>query len=77
MLFELRNVSFTYLRDTPFATEALRGLTLALPAQQTAALIGPTKSGKSTIVDLLAGLIKPTPGTFSLKGTTLALPPLI
>lgn len=74
MLFELRNVSFTYLRDTPFATEALRGLTLALPAQQTAALIGPTKSGKSTIVDLLAGLIKPTPGTFFFEGDDVGAP---
>lgn len=64
MLFELRNVSYTYLSGTPFAKEALRGLSLSIAAHQTTALVGPTQSGKSTIVDLLSGLLKPAPGTF-------------
>ncbi len=64
MLFTLKNVSHTYLRGTPFATEALCGLSLNIPAQQTVALVGPTKAGKSTVVDLLAGLIKLEPGMF-------------
>jgi energy-coupling factor transport system ATP-binding protein len=50
------------LRDTPFAAQALRGLSLSIPEGQTIALVGPTKAGKSTIVDLLAGLLKPAPG---------------
>lgn len=74
MLFELKNVYHTYLRGTPFATEALRGLSLSLPAKQTSALVGPTRSGKSTIVDLLAGLIKPAPGTFFFEGADVAAP---
>ncbi len=74
MLFELKNVYHTYLRGTPFATEALRGLSLSLPARQTTALVGPTRSGKSTIVDLLAGLIKPAPGTFFFEGADVAAP---
>ncbi len=68
MLFDLKNVSHTYLRDTPFATEALRGLTLSIAADQTVALVGPTRSGKSTVVDLLSGLIKPAAGTFFFEG---------
>src|SRR5436309_5620346 len=64
MLFELRDVYHTYLRGTPFAVEALRGLSLSIPDNLTVALVGPTKSGKSTVVDLLAGLIKPAAGTF-------------
>lgn len=72
MLFDLRNVTHTYLRDTPFATEALRGLTLSIPSAQTVALVGPTKAGKSTIVDLLASLIKPPPGTCFFKGDDMA-----
>ncbi|QBD81833.1 energy-coupling factor transporter ATPase [Ktedonosporobacter rubrisoli] len=68
MLFELRNLSHTYLRGTPFAAEALRGLSLSIAAGQTTALVGPTKAGKSTIVDVLAGLIKPSPGTFFFEG---------
>jgi energy-coupling factor transporter ATPase len=72
MLFDLKNLTHTYLRDTPFATEALRGLTLSIPAQQTVALVGPTKSGKSTVVDFLAGLVKPAPGTLFFEGDDIA-----
>jgi energy-coupling factor transporter ATP-binding protein EcfA2 len=72
MLFDLRNVTHTYLRDTPFATEALRGLTLSIPSAQTVALVGPTKAGKSTIIDLLASLIKPPPDTCFFKGDDVA-----
>lgn len=63
MLFRLKNVQHTYLRDTPFAVDALRGLSLTIEAGRTTALVGPTKSGKSTVVDLLAGLIIPIPDT--------------
>src|SRR2546421_9111586 len=73
MLFELRDVYHTYLRGTPFAVEALRGLSLSIAADQTVALVGPTKSGKSTVVDLLAGLIKPTAGTFFFEGADVGV----
>jgi energy-coupling factor transporter ATPase len=72
MLFDLKNVFHTYLRGTPFATEALHGLTLSIPADQTVALVGPTRSGKSTVVDLLSGLIKPAAGTFFFEGDDVA-----
>ncbi|MBO0778652.1 MAG: energy-coupling factor transporter ATPase [Ktedonobacteraceae bacterium] len=74
MLFELKNVHHTYLRDTPFAQVALRGLSLSLPEHQTIALVGPTRSGKSTVVDLLAGLLKPAPGTLFFEGDDVAAP---
>jgi energy-coupling factor transport system ATP-binding protein len=74
MLFELRNVSYTYLRGTPFETEALRGLSLVIPKNQTTALVGPTQSGKSTVVDLLAVLMKPTAGTLLFEGEDVAAP---
>ena len=74
MLFELRNVSYTYLRGTPFETEALRGLSLVVPENQTTALVGPTQSGKSTVVDLLAVLMKPTAGTLLFEGDDVASP---
>jgi len=72
MLFELRNVHYTYLRNTPFAVEALHGLSLSIPAGQVVALVGPTKAGKSTLVDLLAGLVKPTTGTILFEGADIA-----
>jgi energy-coupling factor transport system ATP-binding protein len=74
MLFELRNVHYTYLRGTPFETEALRGLSLTIPEGQTTALVGPTKSGKSTVIDLLAALMKPTAGTLLFEGDDVAAP---
>jgi energy-coupling factor transport system ATP-binding protein len=68
MLFELKNVQHTYLRGTPFAAEALRGVTLSIPARQTTALVGATKAGKSTIVDMLAGLIPAARGSYYYAG---------
>ena len=67
-LFALQDLFYTHQRDTPFAQPALQGLTLALPAGQVIALVGPTGSGKSTLVDMLAGLIKPHAGTFLFAG---------
>jgi len=71
-LFELRDVHYTHLRGTPFAIEALHGLSLSIPEGQTVALVGPTKSGKSTLVDLLAGLIKPASGTLLFEGADVS-----
>ena len=68
MLLELKNVHYTYLKGTPFAVTALHGLSLSIDSGQTVALVGPTKSGKSTLVDVLAGLIKPAPATFFFEG---------
>src|SRR5207253_5591509 len=39
---------------------------------QTIALVGPTRAGKSTVVDLLAGLIKPGAGTILFEGADIA-----
>ena len=72
MLFELKNVVYTYLKGTPFAKEALRGLSLSIAPHETTALIGPTQSGKSTLVDLLTGLLKPLPGTFFFEGSDVS-----
>ncbi|MDQ6644595.1 MAG: ATP-binding cassette domain-containing protein, partial [Chloroflexota bacterium] len=72
--FELRDVYHTYLRGTPFAVEALRGLSLSIPDNLTVALVGPTKSGKSTVVDLLAGLLKPAAGTFFFEDDDVSAP---
>jgi len=74
MLLELKNVHYTYLQGTPFAVKALHGLSLSIDSTQTVALVGPTKSGKSTLVDVLAGLIKPAPETFFFEGSDVGVP---
>ena len=55
----LREVSFRY----PGASlPALNGLSLTVPKNSSVGVIGPTGSGKSTLVDLLLGLYRPTAG---------------
>ncbi len=67
-VFELKDVYYTHQRGTPFEIKALHGLSLKIPAGQITALIGPTGSGKSTIIDLLAALVKPEAGSVLFGG---------
>jgi energy-coupling factor transport system ATP-binding protein len=72
MLFQLNDVSYTYQHGTPFARKALHNLSLDIAAGKTTALVGATLSGKSTIIDLLAGLIKPTHNSVLFEGDDIA-----
>jgi cobalt/nickel transport system ATP-binding protein len=67
-LFECREVHFEY-----DGVPALRGLSLAIAASESVALIGANGSGKSTLLRLLDGLAFPARGTVSFCGTTLTL----
>lgn len=65
---KLVNVSFVYGEGTKNAKKALDGISLTLGGSMITGLIGHTGSGKSTLVQLLNGLLKPTSGTVLLDG---------
>src|SRR3954469_9076555 len=50
------------------AVDALRGVSLEVPAGQMTAVMGPSGSGKSTLMHILAGLDRPSSGTVSVAG---------
>jgi len=68
---ELRfdDVWFSYPSDAP--TWVLKGVTFSIEANTTAAFIGATGSGKSTMADLILGLLQPQRGQITVDGLTL------
>jgi iron complex transport system ATP-binding protein len=69
-LLQADNVSFGYGRRGEPAFE-LRDITLTIPKRSLTALLGPNGGGKTTLVSLLAGVLKPQRGCVLLDGTDL------
>lgn len=67
----LENVSFTYQEDTPLASTALSDVSLTIEDGSYTALIGHTGSGKSTILQLLNGLLVPSQGSVRVFDTLI------
>lgn len=65
---ELKNVSYTYSKGTPFEKRALDDVSLSFKAGIITGLMGHTGSGKSTLVRLFNGLERPDVGTVSVFG---------
>ena len=64
----LEHVSYTYSSGTPFEYEAIKDLTMRFVGGFTTGLIGHTGSGKSTIAQMLNGLLRPTDGKVFVGG---------
>ncbi len=68
MLIEAEELSYVYARGTPLERRALDRVTLAIRPGERVGVVGHTGSGKSTLVQLLAGLSAPTAGRVLLGG---------
>ncbi|VMA27742.1 cobalt ABC transporter ATP-binding protein [Streptococcus pneumoniae] len=67
----LENVNFTYQEGTPLASAALSDVSLTIEDGSYTALIGHTGSGKSTILQLLNGLLVPSQGSVRVFDTLI------
>ena len=74
MSIEIRHLTHTYSPGTAFESKALDDVNLAIADGEFLALVGHTGSGKSTLVQHLNGLLKPTSGEVIVDGEDLNAP---
>jgi energy-coupling factor transport system ATP-binding protein len=72
MIIEIKNLSYVYNPGTPFEKKALDDVSLGIEEGEFIGLIGHTGSGKSTLVQHLNGLMKPTSGEIIIAGDSLS-----
>ena len=68
MSIELKHVTYTYSPGTAYEIHALEDINLVIPDGQFIGMIGHTGSGKSTLIQHLNGLIRPTSGEVLYNG---------
>ena len=61
-VLEVKNLTHTYDGNTPFVNDAVKGVSFTAEKGEIIGIIGHTGSGKSTLVQHLNGLLKPTSG---------------
>jgi energy-coupling factor transporter ATP-binding protein EcfA2 len=73
-ILELKGFAHTYLEDTPRANEAVRNVSFRIHHGERVGIVGATQSGKSTVVDSFAHLLRLTPGQVFYRGEDVAAP---
>jgi len=71
VLIQVENLSHTYVPGTPLARVALHGVGLQVSASERVGLVGRTGSGKSTLVQHIAGLLTPSEGQVLIDGVAV------
>lgn len=72
MPIEIRGLYHTYQIGTPYESHALKDINLTIQEGEFIGLIGHTGSGKSTLVQHLNGLLKPTKGEILVDGINIS-----
>ena len=67
-IIRVENLTHTYGQDTPFCRSVVDGVSLDIMEGEFLGIIGHTGSGKSTLIQHLNGLLRPTSGTIYLDG---------
>jgi len=70
-VIELKDVSYVYSPKTPFEKTALDHINLTIGEGEFIGVIGHTGSGKSTLIQHLNGLLRPTQGQVLFNGTDI------
>lgn len=68
MPIEVKNLSLTYSAGTPFETKALNSISLRIDNGEFIGIMGHTGCGKSTLIQALAGLLRPCEGCITVDG---------
>ena len=70
-VIELKNVTYKYSAGTPFESVAVDDVSVSIEKGEFCGIIGHTGSGKSTLIQHLNGLIKPTSGEVLIDGKNI------
>ena len=70
-ILEAKNLTYIYSAGTPFEHKALDDISFSVERGEFIGIIGHTGSGKSTLMQQLNGLLKPTSGTVHVNGYSL------
>ena len=70
-ILEVKNLNHIYSAGTPFEHQALRDVSFSVEKGEFIGIIGHTGSGKSTLMQHLNGLLKPTSGDILLEGKSI------
>lgn len=68
MSIQVKNIYYIYNEGTPFKTEALKNVSFEILDNEFVGIIGHTGSGKSTLIQHLNGLLRPTSGKIYING---------
>ncbi len=68
MAIQVENLSYIYMKGTPFERAALENISLNIDSGEFVGVIGHTGSGKTTFIQHLNGLLKPSSGRIVING---------